>query len=84
MTQSQLQDVMKFHLRNFNDEHVEINDDTVHNSVLSADDGFGASNSKTIYRAVIRWTMRRNGHDDKPWPSNWFSSDVRTLAAKII
>jgi hypothetical protein len=84
MTQNQLQEVMKFHLINFNDEGVAINDDTIHNTVLSDSDGYGAANSKTIYRAVIRWTMKRNGHIDKPWPSDWFSSSVKTLASKIL
>ena len=84
MTQNQLQEVMKFHLKNFNDEGVVINDDTIHNTVLSDSDGYGAANSKTIYRAVIRWTMKRNGHIDKPWPSDWFSCSVKTLASKIL
>ena len=84
MTQEQLQEVMKFHLTNFNDEGVEINNDTVHNTVLSDSDGYGAANSKYIYRAVIRWTMKRNGHQDKVWPSDWFDKSVSELASKII
>jgi hypothetical protein len=84
MTQEQLQEVMKFHLTNFNDEGVEINNDTVHNTVLSDSDGYGAANSKYMYRAVIRWTMKRNGHQDKVWPSDWFDKSVSELASKII
>ena len=84
MTQEQLQEVMKFHLTNFNDEGVEINNDTVHNTVLSDSDGYGAANSKYMYRAVIRWTMERNGHQDKVWPSDWFDKSVSELASKII
>lgn len=84
MTQEQLKKVMKYHLSNFNDERVEINDQTVHNTVLSDSDGFGNANSKYIYRAVIRWTMKRNGHTDKPWPSDWFDNNVTYLASKII
>ena len=84
MTQEQLKEVMKFHLKNFNDEGVDINDNTVHNTVLSDSDGYGTSNSKTIYRAVIRWTMKKNGHEDKPWPSNWFDKDVEYLSFKIL
>ena len=84
MTQEQIQEVMKFHLTNFNDEGVEINNDTVHNTVLSDYDGYGAANSKYMYRAVIRWTMKRNGHQDKVWPSDWFDKSVSELASKII
>jgi hypothetical protein len=84
MTENQLRKVMKFHLKNFNDEGVLINDDTIFSTVLSESDGFGAANSKTIFRAIIRWTLKRNGHTDKPWPSDWFNSSVKTLSSKII
>lgn len=84
MTQEQLKEVMKFHLANFNDEGVEIKDDTIHNTVLSDSDGYGAANSKSIYRAVIRWTMKKNGHQDKPWPSDWFDKNVEYLSSKIV
>ena len=80
----QLKAVMKFHLTNFNDEGVEINDDTIHNTVLSDSDGFGNANSKYIYRAAIRWTMKKNGHEDKVWPIDWFDNSVSYLAEKII
>lgn len=84
MTQQQLKEVMKFHLRNFNDEVVEISDNTIHNTVLSDTDGFGSSSSKRIYRAVIRWTMQHNGHEDNPWPSDWFEKSVEYLSSKIL
>ena len=84
MTQVQLQEVMKFHLKNFNDEGVTVDDDTIHNTVLSDADGYGAANSKKIYRAIIRWTMRLNWHVDKVWPADWFDSSVKSLASKIL
>jgi len=84
MTQQQLQEVMKFHLKNFNDEGVKINNETIHNTVLSESDGFGNSNSKMIYKAVVRWSIKKAGHEDKTWPSNWFNDNVINLASKII
>lgn len=84
MTQTQLQSVMKFQLKTFNDEGVTIDDSTIHDTVLSATDGFGDSNSKNLYVGVIRHTLKRNGHEDKPWPTDWFSNDVTYLASKII
>jgi hypothetical protein len=51
---------------------------------LSATDGFGNANSKYVYRAVIRWTMKKNGHQDKVWPADWFDNDVSYLALKIL
>jgi len=84
MTQQQLKEVMKFHLQNFNDEHVVISDETIHNTVISDSDGYGPSNSKNIYYSVIRWTMKKNGHEDKPWPSDWFDKSVEYLSFNIL
>ncbi|MCI0697314.1 hypothetical protein L0337_35580 [candidate division KSB1 bacterium] len=84
MTVDQLKRVMKFHLKNFNDENVAINDDTIHNQVLSEDDGFGSANSKQLYKGVIRWTLSSNGHQDKTWPSNWMELSVKELAPKLL
>lgn len=84
MTQQQLKEVMKFHLKNFNDEGVKIDDNTIHNTVLSESDGYGNSNSKNIYRAAIRWTMKKNGQKDIPWPKDWFNKSVDYLSSKIL
>ncbi|MFC2138748.1 hypothetical protein ACFLTE_11285 [Bacteroidota bacterium] len=84
MTQQELQKVMKFHLENFNDEHVVIDDNTIHNKVLSANDVYGSSNSKSIYNESIRWTLKKNGHTEKQWPADWFEKNVEYLASKII
>lgn len=84
MEQNQLQDVMKYQLAPFNDEGVDIGDDTIHETVLDADDGFGPSNSKTIYEGAIRWTLVKAGHKDKPWPANWMGMSVRELAGALI
>jgi len=84
MTQKQLQKIMKFHLKNFNQTSTPINNQTIHEDVLNDSDGYGASSSKRIYRATIRWTMKRNGLQDKAWPKNWFKLSVTELASKIL
>jgi hypothetical protein len=84
MSVEQLKEVMKYHLKNFNDEGVMINDQTIHKDVLSANDGFGAANSKQIYKAVIRWTLKKEGHEDKQWPNNWMNFTVEDLAPMLI
>ena len=84
MTNNDLKNIMKFHLSNFNDEEIEIDDNTIHNKILSDSDGYGDSNSKEVYRAVIRVTMKKNGQEDKPWPSDWFENSVEYLASKIL
>ena len=84
MTLEQMKEIMKYHLRNFNDEAIVINDDTIHKQVLSDEDGFGAATSKRIYKAAIRWTLRKQGHEDKAWPSNWMDLSVNELAPKLL
>ncbi len=84
MTRSQLRAVMRFHLKNFNDEGVAITNDTVHSEVLAEDDGFGAANSKAIYKAAIRWTLSNQGHADRRWPANWMDLAVTELANRLI
>jgi len=85
MTIEQLKKVMKYYLTAFNDENVEISDETIHNQVLSSEDGFtGPTSSKSIYRAAVRWSLSRADHEDKEWPSDWFENNVNNLAEKII
>jgi hypothetical protein len=84
MTLEQLKEVMKYHLGNFNDEGVAINDDTLHKQVLSDEDGFGAATSKRIYKAVVRWTLKKQCHEDKTWPSDWMELSVKELAPKLL
>lgn len=84
MTKRELMDVMMFHLKNFNDENVVIDENTIHNQVVSATDGYGGANSKHIYRSVIRWTLKRYKHVDKPWPKDWMDSSVDTLSSNLL
>lgn len=84
MTVEQLKSVMKFHLKNFNDEGVSIDNETIHKSVLSEDDGFGTANSKSIYKALIRRTLVSNGHEDKRWPDSWMDLSVNGLAPRLL
>lgn len=84
MTLAQLKEVMKFQLSNFNDEGEEISSSTIHNQVLSEDDGFGNMNSKHLYKDAIRFTLVKQGHGLKSWPSNWMDISVDDLASKIL
>jgi hypothetical protein len=85
LTKNQLMTVMKYHLSSFNDEGVDISNSTIHNEVLSADDGATAStSSKNMYKGLIRWTVDANGHEDKTWPNKWMELTVDELATAII
>jgi len=80
ITNSQLRNVMKFHLKNFNDEGVTISNETKHEEVLADNDGFGGANSKAIYKAAMRWTFRRTQLGDPDWPNDWMPMTVAQLA----
>ncbi len=84
MTVAQLQSVMKYQLQNFNDEGVPITDDTIHNQVLSEDDGYDSANSKELYHGVIRWTLWQNDHADPAWPADWMKQSVQQLAPALL
>jgi hypothetical protein len=84
MDQDHLHEVMIFHLRNLNRENVDVNLDTVLNSVLSTTDGYGNSNSRNIFRAMMGWTFKKAGIKNKKWPFNWMELSVKDLAAKIL
>ena len=84
MTTAQLCSVMRYQLKHFNDENVAISDATVHDEVLADDDGFGAANSKAVYKAAIRWTLANNGASDPDWPKSWMQMRVDTLAGKLL
>lgn len=83
-----LKNVMKFHLGNFAKAHsqnnVAVSDETIHEDVLRTDDGIGNSNSKNIYRALVRWQVKREKAKDKPWPGNWMKITVADLASRLI
>lgn len=84
MTIEQLKEAMKALLAHFNDEGVEITDQTVHNTILTEDDGFGSANSKRLYKAFVRWVLIRNGHEDRSWRNNWMQLSVQALAEKLL
>lgn len=84
LTSQTLRKIMRYQLAAFNDEGETLSDDTVHDTVLSADDGVGAANSKNIYRASIRWVLAQNGFPNAKWPQDWMSWTVTDLAAELL
>jgi hypothetical protein len=80
VTKGQLKAVIKYHLKNFNNEGVALNDQTVLNTVLSDSDGFGAANSMAVFKAAIRWTFWNEDKSDPSWPATWMGHTVAELA----
>ena len=84
MTIEQLEDVMLFHLQNFATDPSDVSKNTIHDTVLSEDDGQGTANSKRLYKGFVRFTIIREGHPDKPWPVSWMTMNITQLAPKLI
>lgn len=82
MEQSQLQEVMKFHLRNFSGKD-DITDDTIHEDALSQSLNKKIDLSRA-YQDVIGWTIDNAGHEDKKWPDDWKKLSVSSLASQLL
>jgi hypothetical protein len=76
---------MKVKLQAFNNEGVEITNETVHNIVLAEDDGFKPSQSSSkLYKGAILWTIWANGGTNAKWPTDWMEQSVQQLAEFLI
>lgn len=85
ITLEALQVNMQELLKPFNNEGVEINNDTVHNTVLATDDGFSAAaSSAKFYSGGVQWILWRNGGKKVKFPANWMEQSVSELAEFII
>jgi hypothetical protein len=84
MTQAQLIEIMLYQLAAFNDEGVDLVQETKHSAVLSDADGIGAATSKRLYKGAIRWTLNRAGIPPVAWPDNWMEWTVERLSSKLL
>lgn len=85
ITLEALMENMRVKLQAFNNEGVEISDQTIHSEVLSVEDGFKPSQSSSkLYKGAILWTIWANGGKNATWPSDWMSQSVQQLAEFII
>lgn len=76
---------MKVKLQAFNNEGLEITNETFHKAIVSNDDGPKVSMaSAKLYRGAIMWTIWRNGGKNTKWPSEWMDETVQELAEYLI
>lgn len=84
LTKSQIIAIMKYYLAGFNDENVQISEQTVHNEVLSDTDGVtSATSSKRLYKGLVNFALDKNGHGMPKWPEDWIELTVDELATKF-
>lgn len=85
VTLEPLMDNMREVLQVYNNEKVEITNETIHNTVLADDDGFRtAPSSMSQYRNYVRWIVWVNGGKDYRNPAGWMDMSVRQLAEFIM
>ncbi len=85
MTVAQLTEAMKYYLKGYNDEGVVITSQTIHNTVLSEDDGIGDVNSKVMYFHSITLYLHKAGQEPlNQWPSGWMEMTLETVAEKLL
>ena len=76
---------MKVKLQAFNNEKIEITEETIHKAVLSESDGFTSSQSSSkLYKGAIMWTVWANGGKKSRWPADWMDQSVAQLAEFIM
>ncbi|MGV8879371.1 MAG: hypothetical protein ACOH2A_10100 [Sphingobacteriaceae bacterium] len=84
ISKDQLVSIMLYTLASFNDEGVDLSGSTVHQEVLSDNDGFGAGSSKNIYKGAIDWVFWKNQFNHQSWPANWMEMNVADLADTLL
>lgn len=85
ITLEPLMENMRVKLQAFNNEGLEITNETIHNAILAPDDGFKVSqSSQKLYYGAILWTIWANGGTNTKWPPNWMDISVQELAEFII
>lgn len=81
ITLESLVENMKVKLQAFNNEKVDISEETIHNEILATDDGFKPSQSSSkLYKGAIMWTIWANEGKNVTWPSDWMDQSVQQLA----
>lgn len=81
ITLEPLMENMRVKLQAFNNEKLEITNETIHSAILAEDDGFKPSQSSSkLYKGAIMWTIWANGGKNTKWPIEWMGQSVQELA----
>jgi hypothetical protein len=84
LSKKQILAICKYYLASFNDEHVPINADTIHDTVLSDSDGLTPqTSSKKLYKGLVNYALDHNGHPVKNWPTDWMKISADALATHL-
>lgn len=85
LTLENLMENMRVKLQAFNNEKLDISNETIHNDILADNDGFRPSiSSMKLYQGAIQWTIWANGGNKYKFPQGWMDMTVQELAEDII
>jgi hypothetical protein len=84
ITKEALEENMRVKLQAFNNEKVEITNDTIHRDLLSGGGAKKEASDRMLYRGAILWTVFENGGGKIKLPGNWLDHTVSELADSII
>jgi hypothetical protein len=83
LSNTQLRQIMRYHLDHFNSTGDEVTDDTVHDDILSTE-GFGTANPARLYQGFVRFSLKSAGNPLKKWPNDWLKMSVADLADVLV
>ena len=74
LTPHKVKIILRFHLRNLSTSNEPVTDETIFKDALSDLDIAGMS-SRTLFKALSRRDIMRNGGHDKKWPDSWIDEN---------
>jgi len=86
-TPEQLKKLMLIHLKNFGVYSSPPTRQTVFETVLPNDDGYGTATSRRLFKGTVIRDLINNGHDSghsAKWPRDWVGKNIDTLAPKLL
>lgn len=82
MPEASVKVVLRFHLKNLNTSGQAVDDDSVLGDALS-DLAVAGMSARSLFKALSRRDIVRNGGNDKTWPAKWPELTVKSLAPKL-
>src|SRR6185295_13064227 len=83
MEQSQLEEVMIYHVKNLSGTSDEVTVDSIHSNYLQPA-ARGKRNRRRVYSDCIGFTISNAVHTEKQWTSEWINLTIRQLAEKLM
>ncbi len=85
LTKTDVARIMRALLKNFATKKIAISNDTLLSNVLGKGDGHAMdSSSDNLFKSLTKWSIARNGGDNRRWPNDWLYFRVDQLAEYLM